>query len=419
MGDNSAARETDHPTIMTRYFNTAGPCDPARHYMLPPERRLPEVGTLIERALYFVLHAPRQTGKTTSIRTLARRLTEEGRYTAVVSSCEGGQTVGVDLEKGITAVLEALTQAARNDLPESLWPPVPDLSVSAATRLHDLLARWAVGSPRPVVLFLDGADTLRDEVLLSVLRQIRAGYHVRSKGFPHSVALIGMRDVGRVRLSFPVDGFATSSFFNIASSSLTLRNLTEEEIDELYGHHTEETGQIFQPDAVRRCFELSQGQPWLVNALAAEIVDSLVTERGTAIERFHIEVAKERLVLRRYDHLSFLIERSREKRVQRIVEPILARELLSPDLMEDEVRLVIDLGLVRPGPEGFEIANPIYHEVITHPKNLRFSSNDERGLPRGWSREFLEMAGSAPDFPYPDEPSPALDQEAEPGSADR
>jgi hypothetical protein len=48
-----------------RYFNTAGPCVPERHYMLPPEPRLPQARPLVERGMYFVVHAPRQTGKTT------------------------------------------------------------------------------------------------------------------------------------------------------------------------------------------------------------------------------------------------------------------------------------------------------------------------------------------------------------------
>jgi hypothetical protein len=50
---------------MARWFNTAGPCNPADHYMLPALRRPPEVHTLIGQRSYFVLHAPRRVGKTT------------------------------------------------------------------------------------------------------------------------------------------------------------------------------------------------------------------------------------------------------------------------------------------------------------------------------------------------------------------
>ena len=58
--------------------------------MLPPLPRLPAVRELIEREIYFVLHAPRQSGKTTTLRTLAQALTEEGRYAAVLLSVEPG-----------------------------------------------------------------------------------------------------------------------------------------------------------------------------------------------------------------------------------------------------------------------------------------------------------------------------------------
>ena len=56
---------------MPRRFNTAGPCLPAWHYMIPAERRLPEAPSLVEQLGYFVVHAPRQTGKTTALRALA------------------------------------------------------------------------------------------------------------------------------------------------------------------------------------------------------------------------------------------------------------------------------------------------------------------------------------------------------------
>lgn len=61
---------------MARHFNTAGPCRADDHHMLPPDRRLPGIRTLVEQKAYFVLHAPRQVGKTTSLLALARALTE-------------------------------------------------------------------------------------------------------------------------------------------------------------------------------------------------------------------------------------------------------------------------------------------------------------------------------------------------------
>jgi predicted AAA+ superfamily ATPase len=64
--------------------------------MLPVASRLPEVRRLIEQKLYFVLHAPRQIGKTTTLMQLAQELTAEGRYTALLISAEVGSAFNND-----------------------------------------------------------------------------------------------------------------------------------------------------------------------------------------------------------------------------------------------------------------------------------------------------------------------------------
>lgn len=335
--------------------------------MLPPEERLPDIRGLIDRELYFVLHAPRQSGKTTLIRSLAQSLTSQGRYTAVYVSCETGQPAGNDLERGIRAVMESISAQAERLSPELRPESLETLEgIGAENRLGRYLSRWSARSARPVVLFLDEIDALRDSTLLSVLRQLRAGYPERPSHFPQSVALVGLRDVRdyRVQVRNDSESLGTSSPFNIKVRSLTLENFTREEVAALYGQHTEETGQRFASEAADLAWRLTQGQPWLVNAIAAEVVDKLVPDRSVSVEPAHIERAKEILIERRDTHLDSLIDRLREPRVRRVIEPILAGELLSPDLLDDDVQFVKDLGLITPGTRGLEIANPIYREVI-------------------------------------------------------
>src|SRR5262245_19020407 len=134
-----------------RFFNTAGPCDPDRHYMLPPERRLPGVRDLIDRQLYFVLHAPRQTGKTTCCWALAQSLTADGRYVALYVTCEKGQPAGGDIERGVRAVLRDLEKAAQM-LPPELRPPSVDslAGIEAESLLDACLTAWSEQSPLPV-----------------------------------------------------------------------------------------------------------------------------------------------------------------------------------------------------------------------------------------------------------------------------
>jgi hypothetical protein len=275
---------------------------------------------------------------------------------------------GGDVERGIGAVLQAIAQAAELQLPPELRPDRPEdfAATVAEGRLTLFLSHWVQKSARPVVLFFDEIDALQDQTLLSVLRQLRSGYSSRPGAFPQSVALIGLRDVRdyRSRVRSDTESLGTSSPFNIKVESLTLRNFTADEVAELYAQHTADTGQVFHREAADRAYELTRGQPWLVNALARQVVENLAPDPAVLIEASHIERAKDILIERRDTHLDSLIDRLREPRVRRIIEPILAGELLSPDLLEDDIQLVRDLGLIAVGSAGLEIANPIYREVI-------------------------------------------------------
>ena len=352
---------------MARFFNTTGPCDPADHFMLPTEPRLPEVRPLIDKKLYFILHAPRQSGKTTCFQALARTLSAEGKYAAVHASCERGQAAGSDVERGIQAVLRTI-ELQTEKLPEDLRPPALDafLSVEAEGRLRTWLTRWCEASERPVVLFLDEIDALFGDTLISVLRQLREGYPDRPGHFPHSVALVGMRDVRDYRAQIRPENetMGTASPFNVKAESLTLASFTAEEIATLYAQHSEETGQVFTDEARDRACELTRGQPWLTNALARQIVEKLVPDPTTPIEAEHVDRAAEVLIERRDTHLDSLIQRLREPRVERVISPILAGGLLLGDRLDDAIAYVEDLGLVSSSSGHLEIANPIYHEVI-------------------------------------------------------
>jgi hypothetical protein len=349
---------------MPRWFNTAGPCRSGRNYMLPALRRLPEVHRFIDQESYFVLHAPRQVGKTTALRALAEELTASGRYAALLFSCEEGEVAGDDVVEAQRALLARIRRSAELYLPTELHPPAfpqaPDSSL-----LGTALSAWARACPRPLVLFFDEIDALRGQSLLSVLRQLRSGYSDRPGAFPASVILCGLRDVRDYKVPSGDRGhLGTSSPFNIKVESLTLRNFTRDEVAELYQQHTDDTGQVFLPEAIDRAFYWTQGQPWLVNALVRQMVEQLVPDRSQALTAAHVDDAKESLVRRQDTHLDSLAERLREPRVRRILEPILAGAALG-DVPEDDLRFVQDLGLVRMAREGgLEVANPLYREVI-------------------------------------------------------
>jgi hypothetical protein len=174
------------------------------------------------------------------------------------------------------------------------------------------------------------------------------------------------------------DRLGTASPFNIKVESLTLRNFTRDEVAELYEQHTQDTGQIFLPAAIDAAFDDTQGQPWLVNALARQLTEVVVPDPTQPITAEHVARARQILISRMDTHLDSLADKLREPRVHRIMAPLIAGDSL-PDLPEEDRRYVIDLGLLRRDERGgLVVANPIYREVI-----LRYlSSSVQDSLPQ-------------------------------------
>jgi DNA polymerase III delta prime subunit len=149
-----------------KFFNTAGPCRQEDHYTLPAASRLPEMRELIDQKAYFVIHAPRQIGKTTMMMELARELSAEGRYLAVLLSLETGAAFKHDPERAQREILLDWRRQVRLRIPAELQiPPWPGDVQSVSEALWHLTAN----SSRPFVALLDEIDALEDESLVTVL----------------------------------------------------------------------------------------------------------------------------------------------------------------------------------------------------------------------------------------------------------
>ena len=98
---------------MKKYFNIAGPCNDKSHYMVPVLNRNKEVYQLVEQGHYFVIHAARQTGKTTLIKALVNYYNAEGSYYALYCSLESVQ-VFTDPKDGIPEAFNNLKYSIRN-----------------------------------------------------------------------------------------------------------------------------------------------------------------------------------------------------------------------------------------------------------------------------------------------------------------
>jgi hypothetical protein len=181
------------------------------------------------------------------------------------------------------------------------------------------------------------------------------------------MVLCGVRDVRDYRIHRSDGEIITGgSAFNIKSESIRLGDFTQADVKALLQQHTDATGQSFESDALEEIWEDTQGQPWLVNALAYEACfrKPEQRERTVPVTVEQMRQARESLILRRDTHLDQLADKLREPRVKRVIEPMLKGEELSPDVPEDDRQYCIDLGLIARRERQLQIANRLYREVL-------------------------------------------------------
>ena len=371
-----------------RFFNTEGPVRPDNHYAIAPLDRvdIDELLDLIRTKRYFVLHAPRQTGKTSALIALRDLLNsgKAGNFRCVHTNVEVGQVARDDVARGMRAILSRLAMRARlsgDGFPHESWRAVLEAS-GPDDALGDLLSNWCLANPVPLVLLVDEIDSLVGDTLLSVLRQLRAGYEQRPEAFPQSVVLCGVRDIRDYRIrSSAGEVIAGGSPFNVAAKSLRMGDFTEAETRALMAQHTEETGQRFSPAALEAVWTQTCGQPWLVNALCAGACfdNKAGRDRSRSIEVDDVYAAREELILSRRTHLDQLAHKLEEERVRQVVEPILSGGEVQHD--GRDLEYVRDLGLLAPDSPP-RIANPIYREVV--PRELGYVLQDSLDIRVAW-----------------------------------
>ena len=380
-----------HTRVAVRYFNTEGPVDAAEHYCIDPLDRvnLKEILVLIARKKYFVLHAPRQTGKTSTLLALQHRLNAEAQYRCLYVNVEAGQAAKEDTARAMQTLLGSLASRARDVLQDDfvdrtmsdyLQKYGPDGAFS------ETLVRWSAASPKPLVLLIDEIDALVGDTLISVLRQLRSQYDRRPHRFPQSVVLCGVRDVRDYEIYSSRAGAHVKggSAFNIKAESLRLGDFAEAEVRDLLAQHSAERGQAFESGAAERIWALTCGQPWLVNALAYQACIRAETgrDRSQPIPADAIDEAKEALVLRRVTHLDQLANTLSEDRVRRVILPMLAGSE-DWDYSLRDLEYVRDLGLVADKGK-VQIANPIYAEAVPRELTAALQSGLETQVNPVW-----------------------------------
>jgi len=340
--------------------------------MLPPADRL--VGAQLHRyirdSLYWVLHAPRQTGKTTFLQSWAREINADAQASACYISVEACQGIASPASAMIT-INKSICASAKNQ-----GLPIPELPFDQTEfLLYKTMQKWAEQvAPKPLIVLIDEADVLEGEPLVSFLRQLRNGFAERGVGkFPVSVALVGMRDL-KDYITAAKDGVAPNpgSPFNVKEDSAVLSNFSRSDIENLFAQRTKETGQAITLEALDYVHDQSRGQPWIVNSLFKRATMRVLDEASAeTVTLAHVKEAREQMVLARETHLDALAYRMENPGIRKIMESLIIGAS-DPFLAESEsFRLCLDLGLVVKERGTPSVANPIYREVLA--RHLTYS----------------------------------------------
>ena len=341
-------------------FNTHGPVNPVKHYMVSRARLLGQLLNGIEKGTYFALYAPRQMGKTTLLQQLQAELNRKAGYIPLTFSFEAFENAPVagflrafskDLGQRLLTVLEGQTvaPAIRNRFAQEL--PTDYLA------LRELWADLAQLLPdHRLVLIIDEFDGTPQEAISGLLQTWREVY---LRALPprtlHSIVLLGLQNIARLNLG-------RSSPFNIAHQ-VRLPEFSLSQVADLLGQYSAETGQVFAPGVIEKWHEQTGGQPFLVNRLAVIVTEQIATDRTPAITPDNLEQAIQLFVRETNYNFETLTRHGREHSQE--ILAILFGEPYPFNLNDPLVNTLYMQGVVADNGEGnCRIANPIYAQVL-------------------------------------------------------
>ena len=231
-----------------RQFNTSGPNILEKHYTLPRLHLIERGKQLVYNDRYFTIWAPRQTGKSTYFRFLAEALQKEG-YLVCHINFENY------LDETRTTFIERLVLAL-----EQAWGlDLKELSLAQVFHKVEQV------KDKKFVLIIDEVEGINPEFFGQFLHTIRNSYHSRETHGLKSVIFVGVSNITGVVQD-------NASPFNI-SDSLHVDYFTKAEVFELLEQHETETGQKFDPSVKSKIYDITVGQPGLVNGFAARLIE--------------------------------------------------------------------------------------------------------------------------------------------------
>ena len=365
-----------------RTFGTQGPVNPHDNYIVT---RSTETADFIERVKsgkYIVIFAPRQTGKTTFFQRALDILTsQEQHYFPIQLNFEEAEDDTVtdfyrglyeDILEQIENVFEQRREVPSVQLADFLENNNGITDHRSMRRFFRQFAKLlsrddTQNSAQPpslnqrVVLLIDEFDGIPRNVLKGFLHSLRHIYVAGKPRSPHSVGIVGVKNIRQLNYD------ASVSPFNI-QDEFVVPNFTLEQVRELLSQYTDEVGQPFAPDVIQMLHKQTAGQPFLVNRAAQILTQELDIPKTEMITMSHFTTAHKRLLLEKntnIEHLTTNIRKSRQ--FERLLMQIMTyEEGIRFNPHDDIISELTTYGVIQNGADGrCEIVNPIYlHHIM-------------------------------------------------------
>jgi hypothetical protein len=280
-----------------RYFNTSGPCNPAEHYTVLRRELVAEGMEKVRRGRYVTIFAPRQSGKTTFFKLLIGELWRIGEYKPIWVSFENlknatkeqfYETFSHELNRELEKIGVSPPHAIKNEI---------DLALFFEKLRHDC--------PNLVVV-IDEFEGVPDAVLGDLMHTFRKIYHGKGIYALHSLMLVGVSTIADLIVS-------SASPFNIVDEQ-KIPYFSKEEVKDLVRQYTAESGQTFEDEVIRAIYANTAGQPGLVCALCAHLVESVATDRSQPVTMVDFYKTLTHFLTERFDkNIINIIRKAREK----------------------------------------------------------------------------------------------------------
>ena len=377
-----------------RSFETRGPVNPSRHYVVPRTQEIADLGKRIKDGRYIVIFAPRQTGKTTFFRWALNSLDET--YLPIQLNFEEYQDISPDefyryLKKDIQNAIENVAPHHQQQQ-AVLHHFLDNASITSHISMREFFEQLAnYLKTRRIAIIIDEFDGIPTPVVGQFLHALRRIYLSEEPNrCPYSVGIVGVKSITQLNYDRSI------SPFNI-QSEFALPNFTLSQVQALLAQYTEDVGQAFAPEVIENLHKQTAGQPFLVNRMAQILTTEMGIARDETISATHFEIAHQRISNEQNVHLSHLTTNiRREPRFKTILLKICSYEAgIHFNLHNEYISELVTYGILKAGEEGFcELANPIYQYCIVQTFRPLINGLERQYLPEDTDAGFLDYLTS-------------------------